>query len=145
MTDIILSIHPKWAEKIYSGEKTVEVRKTEPNRERPRSAGDPLIYLYETAPIKKVTGLVFLTWVDKADKELFGNPEKYFATNLKNACLTVEAFVKYSNGKNLYFWDLKDPFKFDTPQDIKGSVPQSWRYLKEGERYAKAKLHLRGI
>jgi len=135
MTDIILSIHPQWAEKIYSGEKTVEVRKTKPDWEKAESQDDLLIYLYETAPIKKVTGIVFLTWVDKADKELFRNPEKYFATDLKNACLTDKELIKYSNGKNLYFWELKDPFKFDTPQDIKGSVPQSWRYLREGERY----------
>lgn len=30
--NIILSIHPKWAEKIYTGEKTVEWRKTEPKK-----------------------------------------------------------------------------------------------------------------
>ena len=130
MTDIILSIHPKWAEKIYSGEKTIEVRKTQPDWEKPESADDLVIYLYETTPIKKVTGLVFLTWVHEAE-----NPAEYFGGDVKNSCLTKKELLKYSNGKKLYFWKIKDPYKFDTPIDLKGSVPQSWRYLREGERY----------
>ena len=71
----------------------------------------------------------------EADKELLENPEKYFWGKIKKTCLIAEELIKYSNGKNLYFWDLKDPYKFDTPRNIKGSVPQSWRYLKEGETY----------
>ena len=133
MTDIILSIHPKWTGKIYSGEKTIEIRKTRPYHWC--SFPSKVIYLYETSPIKKVTGFVFLTWVHEADKELLENPEKYFLGKKKKACLTAEELIKYSNGKNLYFWNLKDPYKFDTPRNIKGSVPQSWRYLKEGETY----------
>jgi len=136
MTDIVLSIHPKWAEKIYSGEKTIEVRKTEPDWEKAESQDDLLIYLYETAPIKKVTGLVFLPWVYKFDKELFENPERYLGDSiLRDSCLTIKQLVKYSNRSDLYFWDLKDPFKFDIPETIKGSVPQSWRYLKKAETY----------
>lgn len=136
MKDIILSIHPKWAGKIYSGEKTVEVRKTQPDWEKPESADDLAIYLYETSPVKKVTGLVFLTWVHEAIKQTLENPERYIANSiLRDSCLTVGELTKYGNGKSLYFWTIKDPFKFDTPKDIKGSVPQSWRYLKEGEKY----------
>ncbi len=30
MKTILISIHPKWCEKIFSGEKTIEVRKTAP-------------------------------------------------------------------------------------------------------------------
>jgi predicted transcriptional regulator len=121
MTDIILSIHPKWAEKIYSGEKTVEVRKTRPFQWC--SFPSKLIYLYETSPIKKITGFAHLkgAWASI-----------YLSSG---SCLSQEELIKYSNGKDLYFWELKDPFKFDTLQDIKGSVPQSWRYLKEGEIY----------
>jgi predicted transcriptional regulator len=136
MTDIILSIHPKWAEKIYSREKIFEVRKTELDWFTCNPDRRPLIYLYETSPIKKITGLVFLHWIYGADREDLRNTERYVPESLlKGSCLSQEELIKYSNGKNLYFWELKDPFKFNTPQDIKGSVPQSWRYLKEGERY----------
>ena len=35
MKAILMSIHPKWCEKIFSGEKTIEVRKTAPKLETP--------------------------------------------------------------------------------------------------------------
>ena len=50
--DVILSIHPKWAQKIYSGEKTIEWRKTYPKHAHRYCR----VYLYETAPVKAVTG-----------------------------------------------------------------------------------------
>jgi predicted transcriptional regulator len=132
MTDIILSIHPKWAEKIYSREKIFEVRKTELDWFSNDPDRRPLIYLYETSPIKKITGFVFLHWIYGVDKEDIMHPP---ANLVNGSCLSQEELIKYSSGKDLYFWQLKDPYKFDTPQDIKGSVPQSWRYLREGERY----------
>jgi predicted transcriptional regulator len=136
MTDIILSIHPKWAEKIYSGEKFFEVRKTEPDWFAINPDHRPLIYLYETSPIKKITGLVFLNWIYEVDRAQAIDAKRYILKSLmKGSCLSQEELIKYSNGKDLYFWELKDAFKFDVPQDIKGSVPQSWRYLKKGERY----------
>lgn len=132
MKGIILSIHPKWAEKIYSGEKIFEVRKTELDWYANNPDHRPLIYLYETSPIKKITGFVFLHWIHQVDKEeIIHSP----ANLVNGSCLSQEELIKYSSGKDLYFWQLKDPYKFDTPQDIKGSIPQSWRYLKEGERY----------
>lgn len=132
MKDIILSIHPKWAEKIYSGEKTVEVRKTELDWYANNPDHRPLIYLYETSPVKKITGFVFLHWIYQVDKEDLMHPP---VNLVDGSCLSPEELIKYSSGKDLYFWQLKDPYKFDIPRDIKGSVPQSWRYLKEGERY----------
>lgn len=41
---VLISIRPKWVEKIASGEKTIEVRKTKPKLETPFKA-----YLYVTA------------------------------------------------------------------------------------------------
>ena len=40
---VMLSIRPKWCEKIASGEKTIEVRKTRPKLETPFKC-----YIYET-------------------------------------------------------------------------------------------------
>ena len=55
--NVILSIKPKWAEKIYNGEKLIEFRKGIP-KTLIRSAfhNDSIIFLYETGNIKKVTG-----------------------------------------------------------------------------------------
>lgn len=50
---VLLSIHPKWAQKIYSGEKTIEWRKSFPFK---KWHGEMKVYLYETKPVCKITG-----------------------------------------------------------------------------------------
>lgn len=35
MKSVLISIHPKWCEKIANGEKTIEVRKTKPKLDTP--------------------------------------------------------------------------------------------------------------
>jgi predicted transcriptional regulator len=134
MTDIILSIHPKWAEKIYSGEKTVEVRKSSPDSTKTIIHGKK-IYLYETKPVQKITGCVYLEHIKRVGEEIPWSAVPKVCSLINRSCLSEEELEKYTKGKGYMFWKLKDPQKFDTPQDIKGSVPQSWRYLKEGERY----------
>ena len=49
---VMLSIRPKWCEKIASGEKTIEVRKTRPKLETPFKC-----YIYETQGWWKRDGL----------------------------------------------------------------------------------------
>ena len=48
MKAVLMSIQPKWVEKIVSGEKTIEVRKTRPKLETPFKC-----YIYCTKPSKK--------------------------------------------------------------------------------------------
>ena len=43
MKAVLMSIHPKWCEKIFNGEKTIEVRKTAPKLETPFK-----VYVYQT-------------------------------------------------------------------------------------------------
>ena len=47
MKAVLMSVNPKWVEKIASGEKTIEVRKTMPKLERPFKC-----YIYATKPKK---------------------------------------------------------------------------------------------
>lgn len=51
---ILLSIKPEWAEKIYNGEKTIEWRKSRPRLDR--NNHHMRVYIYETAPVKRITG-----------------------------------------------------------------------------------------
>lgn len=51
---VMISIRPKWCEKIVNGEKTIEVRKTRPKLETPFKC-----YIYETQ------GRTDTPWVDK--------------------------------------------------------------------------------
>ena len=43
MRAILMSIRPEWCEKIFNGEKTIEVRKTAPKLETPFT-----VYVYQT-------------------------------------------------------------------------------------------------
>jgi predicted transcriptional regulator len=53
---IVLSLHPKFAQMIYQGTKTVELRKILPTRRVTR------VLIYETAPVSKVTGVLEISW-----------------------------------------------------------------------------------
>lgn len=54
---ILLSIHPKWAAKIYADDKWIEWRKSIPKQVKEGTK----VYLYETAPMCKITGYFFWT------------------------------------------------------------------------------------
>lgn len=49
MIAVLISIRPKWCEKIISGEKTIEVRKTRPKMDTPFKC-----YMYCTKPEEKL-------------------------------------------------------------------------------------------
>lgn len=59
--NILLSIKPEYAKLIYEGNKTIEYRKDFPKFVLWGSK----IFLYETAPIKRVTGFVYFNELKK--------------------------------------------------------------------------------
>lgn len=131
---VILSIHPKWAEKIYSWEKEVEWRKTFPTEATP---GMPVL-IYETAPVCKVTGLFF--WIGKEiliirEPDFDGQEINPVAQKLIDAgCVTLEDLEKYqgANGR-LYAWNVRGKMKFSEPHQLSAyglkRAPQSWQYI----------------
>lgn len=131
---VLLSIHPKWAEKIYSGEKEVEWRKTFPTEATP---GMPVL-LYETAPVCKVTGLFF--WIGKEtliirEPDFDGQEINPVAQRLIDAgCVPLEDLKEYqgANGR-LYAWNVRGKMKFSEPRPLSAyglsRAPQSWQYI----------------
>lgn len=131
---VLLSIHPKWAEKIYSGEKAVEWRKTFPTEAEP---GTPVL-LYETAPVCMVTGLFY--WISKEaliirEPDFEGQEIHPVAQKLIDAgCVTLEDLEKYQaeNGR-LYAWDVRGKMKFSEPRPLSDygvkRAPMSWQYV----------------
>ena len=133
--NIILSIKPKWAELIYSGKKTIEWRKSFPTRENIEC-----VYLYETAPVKKVTGFFILDGFEK----LFFSEPKYKKDIHPDAqkvidagCVPLEDLKKYKCDRfNLFGWKIKNPTKFYEPWGLQyvnlkrppKRPPQSWCY-----------------
>ena len=139
MKSVLISIRPKWCEKIASGKKTVEVRKTKPNIPTPFKC-----YIYCTN--QRVNGEILLTYDKKVegrnrgfryegDIPLAGKVIGEFeckdilnfaldpyghvcADDLKASCLTTEDLWNYAKGKTLYGWHISDLKIYDKPKEL---------------------------
>lgn len=126
---ILLSIHPKWAEKIYSEKKRVEWRKS-----YPRVEGKVRVYMYETAPIKRVTGFFTLLRVEGVDVN------KSITSSYEKGQVPVEDLKKYQGDSMCIFaWEIKNwsVVKFYQPKTLSDfglkRAPQSWQYVEVKE------------
>ena len=133
MKSVMLSIQPKWVEKIVNGEKTIEVRKSAP-KEVPFKA-----YIYETK------GATEMPWVDedghfiyKGRGQVIGEficdeVEKFIVGGLlsddieKPACLSYTEMINYfykpeeldgNTAKFGYAWHISDLKIYDKPKPI---------------------------
>ena len=140
MKSVMLSIQPKWVEKIANGEKTIEVRKSAP-KEVPFK-----VYIYETK------GATEMPWVDedghfiyKGRGQVIGefvcdrieefheyelSPSKKFYEFekerldlfLKESCLSYNEVCDYRKNlpyyKPIYGWHISDLKIYDKPKPI---------------------------
>ena len=138
---VMLSIRPKWCEKIANGEKTIEVRKTRPNLPTPFKC-----YIYCTMPdakdphqileihgagvkIRKANGEVLGEFVCDCITPLYNvcmDDWKKLAGGLHNiekelvnqACLTEAKLHTYAGGKNCFAWHISDLLIYDQPREL---------------------------
>ena len=162
MKAILMSIKPKWCEKIFSGEKTVEVRKVAPKLEPPFK-----VYVYET--IGKRTScrrcVIWQSWLDCPMRSPFGCTEgtgavvgefvcdekhniqftgaSYMINNdisltngiARQSCLCFDDMFSYLGVKGGAALHITAPKRYDTPKE-----------LSEFGRYeTKLKLDVKGI
>lgn len=140
MKAILLSIKPEWAEKIYTGEKTIEWRKSRPRIDRNNRR--MRVYIYETAPVKRITGHFTL-------RGCYGLDLRCIPTNMADCFMAGdmqrrgrvphEDLVKYQ-GKSrcIYGWSVdrqRGVVKYNVPYrlddfDLK-RPPQSWQYVED--------------
>lgn len=122
MTEIIISLHPKYWEKIKSGEKTLEIRKS-----KPRINHMPFrVIVYLTGGI----GVVGKFDCD----ELISTIRP--ATLANGSCLSVNELYHYARGKALCGWHIKagSVVEYEKPMPLEYATglkrpPQSWGYL----------------
>ena len=137
MKAILLSIRPNWCKLIWSGMKTVEVRKTRPKLETPFK-----VYIYCTGHDGWVMKLPKVG-VQKMDRRIIGEFTcdkidklvhvgtmmdiniltldgwyKPAGELLQAACLTEAAAKKYLQGRNGYGWHISDLKIYNQPKDI---------------------------
>ena len=123
---VMLSIRPKWCEKIASGEKTIEVRKTRPKLDTPFKC-----YIYCTLP--KYPHEDFIA-TDYPRPQFYGGgkvigeftcdriyelaPLNHAPDDVeKQACMTREEIVNYLKGTG-YGWHISDLRIYDQPRDL---------------------------
>jgi predicted transcriptional regulator len=83
-TDILISIRPKYASHIFSGEKTVELR-----RRKPKISPGARIWIYATAPIAAIKGYANL------DRVVTATPEAIWREFGSQTAISKEEFDHY--------------------------------------------------
>lgn len=121
---VMLSIRPKWVEKIVSGEKTIEVRKTRPKLDTPFKC-----YIYCTLP--KYPHEDFIA-TDYSMPQFYGGGKVIGEFICDRCCgivcvgfdvvnaakLTREDLEAYLAGGEGYGWHISDLRIYDTPKEL---------------------------
>ena len=124
---VLISIRPKWVEKIANGEKTIEVRKTRPKLAMPFKA-----YIYcswgrDARRLRGSWGKVIGEFTCDRIYELA--PLNHAPDDVeKQACLTREEIVNYLKGTG-YGWHISDLRIYDKPRELtefRRACPNSW-------------------
>lgn len=141
---VLISIRPKWCEKIVNGEKTIEVRKTRPKLETPFKA-----YLYVTAgnlSYRCPNGMIChcnggravigefvcnkVDWITRIGFSGSPVPSRYSICSHSNmnvlpindllyaARLTYPELADYLAGGEGYGWHISDLRIYDTPREL---------------------------
>lgn len=123
---VMLSIRPKWCEKIISGEKTVEVRKNRPKLETPFKC-----YIYETQGWVEKDGIMEFRLGGRVIGEFTcdrifpinvfdnGSIQNWFFEHMERSCLTYEELAGYiGNGETGYGWHISDLRIYDQPREL---------------------------
>ncbi len=147
---VMLSIRPKWCEKIVNGEKTIEVRKTCPKLQTPFKCyiyctmDHPYISVscgkldnlnYRTNTVGRCNGKIIGEFICDRIYELA--PLNHAPDDVeKQACLTREEIVKYLKGTG-YGWHISDLRIYDQPRELtefRRACPNSL-YCESGAMY----------
>lgn len=118
---ILMSIRPRFVKMIYSGRKTIEYRKTQPHRYLP-------ILIYETAPVKLITGIV--PWWDLGGA---ANPETVWKLTSAHGGISKSEFDSYyANSRYAIGLRFRDVQELEHPialSELGIRAPQSYRYV----------------
>lgn len=129
MKSVLISIRPEWCEKIASGEKTVEVRKTRPKIEPPFKC-----YIYCTVgdgatgdilpnsgvTCGKVIGEFVCHWIRRESEVALGFVDVVLA---KTSCMGYRQIMDYADGGDLYTWNISDLVIYEKPRPLSDFKP----------------------
>ena len=129
---ILLSVRPKWCEKIISGEKTVEVRKNRPKLETPFKC-----YIYETQGWVEKDGIMEFRLGGRVIGEFTCDRIYELETRspggsyyvkcegqpttsdvARQSCLTLKDMHEYLQAAKGYGWHISDLKIYDKPKEL---------------------------
>ena len=124
---VMLSIRPKWCEKIASGEKTIEVRKTRPNLPTPFKA---YIYCSQGNDARRLRGswgkVIGEFTCDRIyELETKAHGGSYYVKNedqpttnfiARQSCLDLKDMHDYLHAQKGYGWHITDLRIYDAPK-----------------------------
>ncbi len=122
---VLLSIKPEYAEKILSGEKHYEFRKS-----IFKNSDVDKVIIYATKPLGKVIGEFDI------DHVMQDNPDKIWKMTKNFSGITYEFFNQYFQGKSRAFAiKVKNPSTYSNPIELSeilpsGIAPQSFCYIR---------------
>lgn len=145
---VMISIRPKWCEKIASGEKTIEVRKTRPKMETPfkcyiyctvEKAGYDALWVLDAPTREKYSFMAVCAYLQKAEGASKGNRKvigEFICDHIyelaplnhapddveQQACMTREEIVRYLKGVG-YGWHISDLKIYDKPKELSEFSP----------------------
>ena len=150
MKSVLISIQPKWVEKIASGKKTIEVRKSKPKIETPFKC-----YIYETKGKQvehcdgcdvtfygrgKVIGEFICDEIEEVPENIF---TPTFTRILAESRLTDQEMLAYKNEKTVCGWRIYAVKIYNKPKELSEfrkysewldipitRPPQSWCYVE---------------
>lgn len=125
MKAVLLSMKPEWWEKILTGEKTMEIRKTAPQGGAGEPDQWPMLVLVYVSGTGAVQGKFMCEgWVKTNALKLLE----------RRSCVPLKDMEKYAGkGKKLCAWIVSNPEKFDQPSPLAEfgltRPPMSWQYI----------------
>ncbi|MGL4511315.1 ASCH domain-containing protein [Cetobacterium sp.] len=124
LNKILLSIKPKFVDKIFSGEKKYEFR-----RSIPKVKEIDTIIIYCSSPIKKIVGEI------KVEKIIEGSIEKIWDITKEYSGIDKEYYLEYFNNKDkAYAFVIKEVNKYEIEKSLSDFgikvPPQSFLYIK---------------
>ena len=125
MLAVLLSVKQTWWEKMLTGEKTLEIRKTAPKSGKGRAVTWPLPVLVYVSGTGAVQGRFMCPgWIWTSDL-------RYLT---RGSCVSLQALEKYAEDRPLYGWNVEAVRKYDTPSPLAEfgleAPPVSWRYIE---------------
>jgi predicted transcriptional regulator len=119
--NILLSVEPRFAEAILSGDKKWEFR-TRGFQLRPKK-----VYIYCTSPVQKIVGFF------RIEKTIFGPREKIWKICGKESGITCEEFINRFRNRYVYAMKIAEAKRFIYPVKLSllriHTPPRSFVYI----------------